>query len=142
MTPIGGTPKPVREDFNWDVFLSYRHPDKDAVGQLANQLGQMGLRVWWDECEIAPGEDFQQKLWDGLTRSWTTAVFIGPKTIDGWQQEEVRASIGKQVRDGKRVIPVFLPEVANPDDAKLEFLNLNSRVVFERSLNEQKVLNR
>jgi len=24
-------PKAVREDFRWDVFLSYRHPDRNAV---------------------------------------------------------------------------------------------------------------
>jgi hypothetical protein len=141
-TGVVGVQKPVREDFEFDVFLSYRFPDKDAVGQIADKLSAMGLKVWWDEWEIAPGDDFQDKLWDGLSRSWTTVVFIGPKTVGGWQEQEVKAAIDKQVKQQKRVIPVFLPEVPNPDEIKLEFLGLNSRVVFEHSLNEQKVFNR
>jgi hypothetical protein len=136
---LSGTQKPVREGFQWDVFLSYRHPDRDSVEYIATKLSEMDLKVWWDEWEVAPGEDFQQKLWDGLTRSWATAVFIGPKTLGGWQEKEVKAAIEKQVKSGKPVIPVFLPNVPDPDKIEIEFLGLNSRVVFERALTEDRV---
>src|SRR5271165_3638046 len=101
MTLVAGAHSPVRENFKWDVFLSYRHPDRDAVEQIAKKLSEMGLQVWWDQWEIAPGDNFQDKLWDGLTRSWATVVFVGPKTVGGWQEQEVQAAIDRQVKDGK-----------------------------------------
>ena len=49
------TAKAVRGDFRWDVFLSYRSPDRNEVEEVAKKLVEMGLRVWWDEQEIPPG---------------------------------------------------------------------------------------
>src|SRR6267154_1695794 len=97
-------PKPTREEIQWDVFLSYRHADRDAVSQIAAKLDELKLRVWWDEWEVPPGADFQQKLWEGLKGSYATAVFIGPNTIGGWQDQEVKAAIDQQVRSSKPVM--------------------------------------
>ena len=124
-------PKPNRQDYQWDVFLSYRHPDKEAVKQIATTLDALSLKVWWDEWEVPPGADFEQKLWEGLKGSYATAVFIGPQTIGGWQDREVKAAIDQQVRSSKPVMPVFLPGIPDPDQIDLEFLGMNSRVVLE-----------
>jgi hypothetical protein len=142
MALLAGAQSPVRDDFKWDVFLSYRHPDRDAVEQIAKKLGEMGLQVWWDEWEVAPGDKFQEKLWDGLKRSRATAVFIGPKTVGGWQEQEVQTAIDIQVKEGRRVIPIFLPDVPDPDQIDIPFVPLNSRVVFQHSLTDQRVINR
>jgi hypothetical protein len=136
------SPKPERGNFRWDVFLSYRGADRSAVSQIAQKLRDMRLKVWWDEWEVPPGADFQQSLWDGLKKSWATAVFIGPSTVMGWQELEVKGAINEQVKSGKPVLPIFLPGVLDPDKIDLEFLGLNSRVVFERSLDEQRVYDR
>jgi len=133
--------KAVREDFKWDVFLSYHNPDDISVEQIAKKLTERELKVWWDRWEVAPGDDFQEKLWEGLTRSWATAVFIGPKTLGRWQDKEVKAAIDKQVNDGKPVFAVFLPGIPEPDKVDIGFLKLFSRVAFE-SLNEERALNR
>src|SRR5438034_7129645 len=134
--------KPARESFQWDVFLSYRRPDKGSVRELAETLRKLKLKVWWDEWEIPPGADFQAEIWKGLKNSWATAVCIGPSTVAGWQEREVKGAINEQVQLGKPVLPVFLPGIPDPDKVDLEFLGLNSRVVFERSVNEQPVVDR
>lgn len=133
--------QPVPEDFEWEVFLSYRKPDFESVAAIASKLRERRIKVWWDEWNVRPGSDFQEALWDGLRRSWSAAVFIGPRTVGGWQEQEVKSAIDLQVKNKKPVIPVFLPDSGDPDQVDMKFLGLNSRIVFT-SLNDQQAMNR
>lgn len=45
------------ETFVDDVFLSHNSADKSSVRKLAERLRQAGLRVWFDEWIIRPGDD-------------------------------------------------------------------------------------
>jgi hypothetical protein len=134
--------KALRENFRWDVFLSYRSPDRAHVAEVARKLDEMGLKVWWDDREIPPGADYMELMWNGLKSSFATIVFLGPATVGNWQEKEVKAAIANQVGEGKPVLPVFLPGVPDPDKVDVAFLSLNSRAVFESSVTEQRVLNR
>jgi hypothetical protein len=42
--------------FNYDVFLSHSSKDKPIVRELAERLRADGLRVWFDEWIIQPGD--------------------------------------------------------------------------------------
>jgi beta-lactamase class D len=42
--------------FKYDVFLSYSSKDRKVVRQLAKRLKKDGVRVWFDEWEIKPGD--------------------------------------------------------------------------------------
>lgn len=44
-----------------DIFLSYAREDKGAAHRLADALQAGGWSVWWD-CEIRPGETWDQKI--------------------------------------------------------------------------------
>jgi len=136
------TAKPVRENFRWDVFLSYRGPDRNEVEQVFNELVGMGLKVWWDEREIPPGADYMDRMWEGLKSSFATIVFIGPTTVGNWQEMEAKVAIASRVAEGKPVLPVFLPGIPDPNNVDIAFLSLNSRAVFEKSVTEERVLNR
>jgi hypothetical protein len=140
-TDVSGL-KPSREGFQWDVFLSYRGNDREAVAQIAEALRSKKLKVWWDQWAIPPGANFQTEIWKGLKGSWATAVFIGPSTVGGWQDLELKSAISEQVKSGKPVLPVFLPGAPDPDKVDLEFLSLNSRVVFTKTIAEQDGLDR
>jgi TIR domain len=41
----------------FDVFLSHSSKDKAVVRELAARLRSDGLRVWFDEWEIQPGDN-------------------------------------------------------------------------------------
>jgi hypothetical protein len=69
-------------------------------------------------------------------------VFMGPGTLGRWQDEEVKSAIDRHVKEGTRVIPVFLPGVPDPDKSDVPFLLHASRVVFQTSVSEEKALNR
>ena len=42
----------------YDVFLSHSAADKDTVREIAERLKSDGVRVWFDEWEIRPGDSF------------------------------------------------------------------------------------
>src|SRR5215813_9985177 len=55
--------------FLFDVFLSHSSKDKAVVRPLAERLRRDGVRVWFDEWEIRPGDSIPAKVEEGLERS-------------------------------------------------------------------------
>ena len=55
--------------FIYDVFLSHSAKDKPVVRDVAERLEEDGLRVWFDEWEIRPGDSIPAKIEEGLERS-------------------------------------------------------------------------
>jgi len=47
-------------------FLSHSSKDKDIVRDVAERLRKDGLRVWFDEWEIRPGDSIPDKIEAGL----------------------------------------------------------------------------
>ena len=61
-------PKDLAE-FTHDVFLSHSAKDKAVVRAVAERLRADGLRVWFDEWEIHPGDSIPAKIEEGLEHS-------------------------------------------------------------------------
>ena len=53
------------DDFQYDVFLSHSAKDKAVVRPLAERLRQNGLKVWFDEWVLKPGDSIPAKIEDG-----------------------------------------------------------------------------
>src|SRR5438046_691023 len=56
-------------DFTHDVFLSHSAKDKAIVRAVAERLRADGLRVWFDDWEIKPGDSIPAKIEEGLEQS-------------------------------------------------------------------------
>ena len=52
--------------YRYDVFLSHSSADKPVVRELAERLRAAGLRVWFDEWLIRPGDLISAKIEEGL----------------------------------------------------------------------------
>src|SRR3954451_9414602 len=52
--------------FTYDVFLSHNSKDKPRVRKLAEDLRDAGLRVWFDEWVLKPGDDIYLSIERGL----------------------------------------------------------------------------
>jgi hypothetical protein len=99
---------PVQPDY--DVFLSHNSADKPVVEALARRLRAAGFNVWLDAWRLVPGEPWQEALEEGLDRSRTVVIAIGPAGIGPWQNEEMRVALDTRVRNrAYRVIPLLLP---------------------------------
>jgi len=55
--------------FPYDVFLSHSAKDKAVVRPLAERLRQDGLKVWFDEWVLKPGDSIPAKIEAGLEHS-------------------------------------------------------------------------
>jgi len=95
----------------YDVFLSHRSPDKPVVERLAEKLVEEAqLNPFLDRWHLVPGEPWQEGLEQALSRSRSVAVFVGPSGVGSWENEEMRAALGRRVQENRfRVIPVLLP---------------------------------
>jgi TIR domain len=97
----------------YDVFLSHHSSDKPAVERLAILLEEIQLRPFLDKWHLVPGDPWQEELEEALNSSATCAVFLGPKGLGAWQNEEMREALDDRVRNKSfRVIPVLLPHAA------------------------------
>jgi len=56
----------VSAEFQYDVFLSHSSKDKAVVRALAERLRRDGLRVWFDEWEIQPGDTVRRSRFKRL----------------------------------------------------------------------------
>jgi hypothetical protein len=59
----------MSEQFAFDVFLSHSSKDKVVVRAVAERLRADGLRVWFDEWELKPGDILPKKIDEGLENS-------------------------------------------------------------------------
>ena len=127
-----------------DVFLSFNSEDKEAVECIAVYLeDETGLRPWFDQWEMIPGESVVMSLERGLSASKTCAVFVGKSGEGPWQRQEMESALQEQAKDPKfRVIPVLLPDF--PHDAKKptlpKFLSKNIWVSMRNGLEDTDAL--
>jgi len=101
----------------FDVFLSHNSRDKPAVRQIADALGDRGIRVWLDERELIPGRPWIPELERIIGIAPSIAVFVGENGIGPWEQPEIEGALIKAVKRGIPVIPVLLPNA--PADMEL-----------------------
>lgn len=93
----------------FDLFLSHNSHDKPAVSGIAKELKSRGIKVWYDEWQLAPGQPWQPLLEAGLKRSKAIAVFVGGDGLGPWEDEEMQAALRIAVETKRSVIPILLP---------------------------------
>jgi len=99
-------------DFKYDVFISHSAKDKPVVRELANRLKKDGLRVWFDEWELKPGDSIPAKIEEGLEGSRVLVLCMSANAFGSdWAQLEAgtfrfRDPLNKE----RRFIPLRLDE--------------------------------
>lgn len=79
----------MAELFPFDVFLSHSSRDKGTVRKIAQRLRADGIRVWFDEWEIRPGDSIPAKVEYGLERSRNLAPCMSQNAFGSdWAQWE------------------------------------------------------
>ena len=98
----------------YHAFLSYNTDDQPFVEFVATELETAQLRPWLDNWCLVAGDEAIPAMVEGLRKSDSCVVFVGPSGIGKWQSEEVQAAISRRVDSARpdrpfRVIPVLLP---------------------------------
>jgi WD40 repeat protein/RNase P subunit RPR2 len=107
----------MADNFSHDVFLSYNSKDKPRVRRLAERLKEAGLRVWFDDWNIGPGEIISLKVDQGLEQSRVLVLCISPNALSsGWVALERSTAIHRDPsNEGRRFIPLLLTDADLPD---------------------------
>lgn len=100
----------VPDEFPYDVFLSHSSKDKAVVRPIAARLRQDGVKLWFDEWEIKPGDSIPAKLEEGLERSRVLVLCMSANAFGSdWAQLEsgtfrIRDPLNKE----RRFLPLRL----------------------------------
>src|ERR1700730_1131097 len=100
----------MSDGFAFDVFLSHSTKDKAVVRAVAERLRGDGLRVWYQEWEIRPGDSIPAKIEEGLERSRVLVLCMSAQAFGSdWARLEsgtfrVRDPLNKE----RRFIPLGL----------------------------------
>lgn len=107
----------MANNFAFDVFLSHNSADKPRVRRLAEGLRQAGLRVWFDEWTIKPGEDIYLAIERGLEAARTLVLCLSPAALgSNWVGLERSTVLFRDPANAdRRFIPVLLTDCDLPD---------------------------
>ncbi len=100
----------METDFEYDVFLSHSSKDKPAVRELAERLKADGLRVWFDEWIIQPGDLIGLKIEEGLEQSRTLVLVMSANAFASeWVTLERHTALFRDPNNAqRRFIPLRL----------------------------------
>lgn len=109
------TPSSPQPSEAWDVFISYAQVDNEAVHTLAINLHELGLRVFLDAWELAPGDVVAHRLDAGLARSRAGILVVSAASVQRpWVLQEYAVLMTRSVELGQRLIPVVLEGAVLP----------------------------
>jgi WD40 repeat protein len=103
--------------FSFDVFLSHNSNDQARVRQLAERLRGAGVRVWFDEWIIRPGDDIYLSIERGLESARALVLCLSPAALaSDWVGLERSTVLFRDPRNAnRRFIPLLLANCDLPD---------------------------
>ncbi len=97
------------------VFISYSSHDEKFATWLAKELQSNGIKVWYAEWEVRPGDSITQAINSGIGSSDFLVVILTKKSVKSkWVQEEMAAAIYRTVQKGGFVLPALLEKCTIP----------------------------
>ena len=107
----------MADRFTYDVFLSHNTRDKPRVQALAEKLRDAGLRVWFDEWVIKPGDDIYLSIERGLEAARAQVLCLSPAALGSeWVALERSTVLFRDPTNaGRRFIPLLLTNCELPD---------------------------
>jgi len=110
----------MSSDFTYDVFLSYSSKDKPVVRELAERLKADGLRVWFDEWEIEPGDMVSLKIEQGLEQSRALVLCMSKNAFASeWVTLERHTALFRDPTNAeRRFVPLRLDDAQIKDTLK------------------------
>ncbi len=89
------------------VFVSYARENHDFALRLAGDIQTQGLSVWIDTGQIIGGEDWEEKIYEGLLQAELVIACLSPQSIESkWARREV--FLARFLK--KRIVPVMLED--------------------------------
>lgn len=94
------------------IFLSYRSLEAEFAIRLATDLKNLGVNLWMDRLDIAPGDDWPKMLQQAVNNSLAMIVILSPEYISS---KYCQRELGRADRLELTVFPVLLKTVSDSD---------------------------
>jgi hypothetical protein len=93
----------------YDVFISHASEDKNYVSELARELKEAGIEVWYDDFQLGWGDDLRAKIDDGLINSKFGIVVFSESFLNKkkWTEHEINALFAREVKGQKVILPIW-----------------------------------
>jgi 8-oxo-dGTP pyrophosphatase MutT (NUDIX family) len=105
------------DQYEFDVFISYSSHDQEQVRQLERRLTDTGLKVWFDERCIQPGDNILQAIETGLSNSRVMLLCMSDNAFksDWTGMENAVFRFRDPLNKNRRFIPVKMGNCEIPD---------------------------
>ena len=124
---------------NMKVFISYSSKDEALATKLVASLEAAGLDAWFNKREILPGDNWAEKIAQGLKESNAMVVLL---SADALESDAVQSSISYALGEkafSQRLIPVLVggSESFPSDRVPWIFKRLKTMITLPRDKNEE-----
>ena len=93
------------------VFISYSRKDDDFVLPLCKKLKELGVEIWLDQWDIAPGDNWDKSIDDALYKCTRMLIILSPDAVDSYQ---VQGELHTFFKEKKPVIPIVYRDCKIP----------------------------
>jgi len=124
----------------FQVFLCYAKEDQKRVETLYNRLNKEGLRVWFDERELLPGQNWEVEIKKAIRESqfFIACLSKNAATKKGFLNREIREALRiweEQPEGTVYLIPALLEPCDVPDALRhLQWANVSTEEGIEQLL--------
>jgi hypothetical protein len=121
------------------IFLSHSSADTELVRQLNADLIAAGIKTWFDEAEIRPGDQLMEKIQKAIQETELLGVVLTRRSVDSdWVQTEVLIAINQGVPNKTvKVVPLLLETCELPSYiANIKWVDLrgDSKLSYQKNL--------
>jgi cellulose biosynthesis protein BcsQ len=122
----------------WDVFVSHNRRDKRWVRDSVDEWRASGLRVFFDEDSISPGEDVVSAIEDAIANSRFVVLVLSPASIaSNWVALEASITLFQDADSlERRLIPVRIEQIdtssLRPAIRRLNCVDLSNLSTYQR----------
>ena len=92
------------------IFISYSRKDLDFAQKIVDALAENNLDTWIDWKSIPKGEDWEQEIYRGIEGADAFLFLLSPASVTS---EMCNKEIAHAVKNGKRILPIFISNVEN-----------------------------
>ncbi len=96
--------------YDYDAFICHASEDKDPfVRELAKELKDKGLKIWYDEFTITLGDSLLGKINEGLRNSKYGIVIFSKSFFEkSWPKRELEGLVALEEEGQKKILPIWL----------------------------------